>query len=205
VGHLEVSAGGSPSCRPRRQQTIARSATSGCWSSSPSDVTAFETLYDRYAGHVTGMFLRRLHDEEIADELTQDVFAQLWHGNVRYEPGRARFTTWLFTIVRNRSIDVARSRAVRPPGDELPAEVADDAALDPESATYAAECRARLKRALAELPASQREAVELCIVHGYTHIEAAERLGEPLGTLKSRVKIGLEKLKSSMRSLQRVS
>ena len=162
------------------------------------DMPAFEALYDRHAGHVNGMCIRRLRNPEAAAEIAQDVFSKLWHGTVRFDPGRAKFTTWLFTIVRNRCIDAARKTERAPVSEELFEGMADTSSVDPEQAAYAAERRALLTDALKSLPDAQRTAVELCIVRGYTHTEAAEHLGEPLGTVKSRVKIGLEKLKSRM-------
>ncbi len=165
------------------------------------DQLAFEALYDRHAGHVGGICLRRLRNPEVAAELTQDIFTQLWNGASRFEPGRAKFTTWLFTIVRNRCIDAARKVERAPLSEQFEDEYgysSDKSTPDPESATYTEQCRTRLVSALASLPDAQREAVQLCIVEGYSHREAAERLGQPLGTLKSRVKIGLDKLKSRM-------
>lgn len=165
---------------------------------SERDVDAFEALYHRHAGPVTGMLMRRLRNRELADELCQDIFAQLWQGAVGYQSSRGRFTTWLFTIVRNRCIDAARKSGRGPRSEELPGDLRDEALPDPETATYAAECRRRLLTALGSLAEGQRQAVELCIVRGFTHVEAAERLGEPLGTVKSRVKLGLQKLRVGM-------
>ena len=162
------------------------------------DQLAFEALYDRHAGPVGGICLRRLRNPEVAAEITQDVFQQLWSGASRFEPGRAKFTTWLFTIVRNRCIDAARKVERTPISEQFEDTFADSSRPDPEAAAHSEQCRARLSEALASLPPAQREAVKLCVLEGYTHTEAAERLGEPLGTLKSRVKIGLEKLKSKM-------
>lgn len=162
------------------------------------DADAFEALYHRHAGPVTGMLMRRLRNRDLADEICQDIFTQLWRGAVRYQSSRGRFTTWLFTIVRNRCIDASRKHARGPLSEELPCDICDEALPDPESAAYAAERRRRLLTALGSLATAQRQAVELCILRGFTHVEAAQRLGEPLGTIKSRVKLGLEKLRIGM-------
>jgi len=162
------------------------------------DADAFEVLYHRHAGPVTGMLMRRLRDRDLADELCQDIFSQLWHGSVRYQRDRGRFTTWLFTIVRNRCIDVVRKTSRGPRDEELPRDLCDEELPDPETAAYAAECRRRLLTALGSLAEVQRQAVELCVLRGFTQVEAAEHLGEPLGTVKSRVKVGLEKLRVAM-------
>ena len=166
------------------------------------DIAAFEALYDRYAGHVTAMCLRRLRDPEAADELTQDIFSQIWHGKVRYSEERALFTTWLFTIIRNRCVDVIRARGRRPIHETVEVDPVDPNMQSPETTAYGSECREALTEALAALPDTQRRAVELCIIKGLSHSEAAEELGEPLGTLKSRVKIGMEKLRVSLRRVR---
>jgi RNA polymerase sigma-70 factor (ECF subfamily) len=166
------------------------------------DQRAFEAVYDRHAGHVGGICLRRLRDPEVAAEITQDIFTQLWNGSSRFDSSRAKFTTWLFTIVRNRCIDTARKVQRSPYNEEFEDKYADSRASDPETAAYSEECRGHLGNALASLPDAQREAVQLCIIEGYSHSEAAEHLGQPLGTIKSRVKIGLEKLKSKMSKIK---
>jgi RNA polymerase sigma-70 factor (ECF subfamily) len=162
------------------------------------DESALEALYDRHAPYVNGIALRILEESAEAEEVTQDVFWQLWKGRIRYDAARGRFTTWLFALTRNRCVDRLRSRKRRPATEPLAAEPRERAPEDPEIDARAGEERARVARALASLPDEQRRAIELCFYEGLTHREAAERLREPLGTIKGRVRMAMEKLKVSL-------
>ena len=162
------------------------------------DPAALEALYDRHAPYVNGIALRILGESAESEEVTQDVFWQLWKGRIRYDAARGRFTTWLFALTRNRCLDRLRSRKRRPSTEPLAAEPREHAAEDPELDARAGEERARVTRALSALPAEQRRAIELCFYEGLTHREVAERLREPLGTIKGRVRMAMEKLKVSL-------
>ena len=162
------------------------------------DPDALQTLYQRYGSYVHGLALRMLGAREEADEITQDVFWLVWKHKVQYDPERGRFSTWLFAVTRNRCIDRIRSEKRRPV--TRPLEVDSDSALDtsPEEDAYLRERRRLVLEALASLPVEQQRAVELCFFQGMTHREVATHLGEPLGTIKSRIRMGMAKLKQSL-------
>ena len=169
------------------------------------DVAALEGLYALHSGYVMAIAFRILRAREEAEEVVQDVFWQLWKGKVRYDPGRGRFATWLFTIARSRALDRLRRRRGTTGGDpsQLLAGVA--AADDPELDAYAREREARVQSALAELSQEQRTTIELAFYGGLTHSEIATQTGEPLGTVKSRIKRGLSRLRDALGAEERSS
>ncbi len=158
------------------------------------DMDALRVLYERYGSIVFGMARRVLGDRQLAEECTQDVFVALWRGAAKYEPERARVSTWLIGITRYRAIDLVRRRAARPvdpygeiwSGDESP-DSADLAATADQSRRVAA--------AVAELPAPQRDALMLAYFEGLSHSEIADRLEVPLGTVKGRIRLALDRLR----------
>ena len=166
------------------------------------DVDALEALYDRYAGYVLALAWRVLRERGEAEEVVQDVFWQLWQGRIRYEPARGRFATWLYAMTRNRSIDRLRRRSVggRWVGEgDFPVLQADS---NPETDAARAQRRSAVREALRELPGEQRQALELCFYDGLSHREVSERLQSPLGTVKSRIRAALARLKNSLESLE---
>jgi len=165
------------------------------------DVTSLEAIYDRYSGYVHALALRMLGRREEAEEVTQDVFWQLWKGRIRYDPERGRFSAWLLTIARSRALDRLRSSRRRPPGEPLAPESPDRVSASPEQNAYLAERRRRVQTALGGLPEAQKQVIELSFFQGMTHSEIADRLGAPLGTVKSRIKMGMDKLKSNLREV----
>ena len=165
------------------------------------EIASLEMLYDRYCGYVHGLSLRILVNAQEAEEVTQHVFWQLWRSNTRYDPERGRFSTWLFAITRSRCLDRLRSRKRRIAPEPLSPEATPISTAGPEETASMEERRRRVTAALKELPDKQREALELCFLRGFTHREVAERLGEPLGTVKSRIKIGMYKLKVRLERL----
>ena len=164
------------------------------------DASSLEALYDRYAGYVHAVALRIVSSSEEAEEITQDVFWQLWKKKLSYDPERGRFSTWLFAVTRNRALDRIRSASRRPRTEALSVDKAVPPGNSPEDYAYFAERRRRVRRALEELPPEQQQAVELCFFQGMTHREVAARLDEPLGTVKSRIKMGIDKLKRGLTS-----
>jgi RNA polymerase sigma-70 factor (ECF subfamily) len=158
------------------------------------DMDALRVLYERYGSIVFGMARRVLGDRQLAEECTQDVFVALWRGAAKYEPERARVSTWLIGITRYRAIDLVRRRAARPvdpygeiwSGDESP-DSADLAATADQARRVAA--------AVAELPALQRDALTLAYFEGLSHSEIADRLEVPLGTVKGRIRLALDRLR----------
>ena len=154
---------------------------------------AFGVLYARHAGAVFGLAHRILRDRAAAEDVTQDVFAGLWCRRELYAPERGALRGWLLTITRNRAIDVLRRGSRR----HEPLEQAYDCAEAPERTedeAFRRDAAATLCVALCGLPDEQRTAVELSYFADLTQTEIAARLSVPLGTVKSRVRLGLRKL-----------
>jgi len=158
-----------------------------------SDETALAELYDRVGGVAYGLAFRVLRDESLAEDAVQEAFLGLWRTAGSFVPERAKASTWLLTLVHRRAVDLVR-REQRRRSDPL-----DDA---PEPTTGSAEDdawlrleRERVQGALAQLPDQQREAIELAYYGGFTQSELADRLGQPLGTIKSRMFSGLARLR----------
>lgn len=158
------------------------------------DETALEELYARYGRIAYGLALRIVRDGALAEDAVQEAFLQVWRHAPRFVPGRARASTWILTLVHRRSVDVVRReerRRARPlPGGER---TGVEASAE-ESAWLRLE-RERVQAALRRLPDPQREAIELAYYGGFTQSELAERLGEPIGTIKSRMFTGLARLR----------
>ena len=165
------------------------------------DVRAFEALYDRHSPTVIAVAKRMLGTRDEAEEVAQDVFWRIWTDGSRYEPERGRFVTWLFVIAKNCCLDRLRGRAARPE-DTVVSTFEAVSNADPERDTASAQRRARVYGAVAGLPREQQEALEWCFLRGFTHTEAAAKLGTPLGTLKSRVKMAMEKLRDKLGDLE---
>src|SRR5262245_4247017 len=160
------------------------------------DRDAFARFYDLYASLVHTFAVRILRERTEAEEVVQDVFVQVWRQAAGYSRDRGTPEAWLITLARSRGIDKLRSRRrrdemVRPAEDpdRLPQPVARASASGP------AEARATLGGALGDLPAAQRSVLELAYFDGLTQTEIAARLGEPLGTVKTRMRSGLERLR----------
>ncbi len=161
------------------------------------DEQALAALYDRHGPRAFSLALRILGDPETAEEVVLDVFWSIWQHAGTFMPERSRFTTWLYAMVRNRAIDALRRRRVRPPrAYEIEPESAEAAAADPtvEALAEAEELSRAIREAMAALPEAQRQVLELAYFRGWSHREIAEYLGEPLGTVKSRLHLALRKL-----------
>jgi RNA polymerase sigma-70 factor (ECF subfamily) len=158
------------------------------------DEAAFASLYDELAGAVFGTVKRVLRDPAMSEEVTQEVFVELWRTAARFDPERASVSTWAITIARRRAVDrVRREQSQRDrierSGNLRPAEVDM-----PDDAVVSSIESERVNRALAELPDDQRIVIEMAFIHGDSHGDIAERLDLPLGTVKGRVRLGLKKL-----------
>ena len=161
---------------------------------------AVAELYDRYGATVYGLALRVLGQPDLAEEVTQDVFAQVWRDARRYDPSRATVAGWMVMLTRARAIDRLRARRARP-DQATTAEPADTAPLvsterTPESATITNDDARLIKRALQALPDQLRSLVELAYYEGLTHSEIAARTGIPLGTVKTRIRNAMGSLRS---------
>lgn len=166
------------------------------------DAVALETLYDRYGQPVYSLALRIVRDPETAEELTQEVFLRLWRYAATFDPARGRFSGWLLGITHNLALNEVRRWQSRPQKADLPSGDDDERAYDPvdESADSAEAAWLNIRReaivgAIKQLPEAQRRAIELAFFGGYTHLEIANMLGDPLGTIKSRIRIGMQRLK----------
>ena len=156
---------------------------------------ALGRLYDRHAAAVYGLARRIVGRTDVAEEIVQDVFAQVWRDAARYARDRATVAGWLVMLTRTRAIDRVRSRRARPDVDagvELSA-VRPPAAgdPDPEMAALSAEDARAIREALTALPEPQRALLDLAYYEGLTHTEIAARTGAPLGTVKTRLRAAM--------------
>lgn len=167
------------------------------------DQQAFSQLYDQSSALLYTMALRILGHREEAAELLQEVYLEVWRKVARYDVGRGTPVAWLITLTRSRAIDRLRARGSR-------AQVSES--LDGPSATQVAdrtpgpfeaqadqELRKLVGDALNSLPPAQQQAIELAYYEGLTHMEIAARLNQPLGTVKTRIKLGMSKLRETLR------
>lgn len=160
-------------------------------------------LYDRYGKRVFGMAARLLNDTVSSEEVTQDVFMRVWNRASSYAPEKGKFTTWLFRIAHNRAIDEMRkkgrdkNRQADDIADHWDLESSDPS--PPETAVANSEY-ASVRAALAKLPDPQRQVVELSYFKGMTQSEIAAKTGQPLGTVKTRMRLALGKLHTALES-----
>jgi len=160
------------------------------------DEAALEALYDRYAGLLSSVLNRILRDRQAAEEILQDIFYQLWRTAPQFDASRGSLPGWLMVIARNRAI--SRLRHHNPAAGEELFENTVVLHMNLESATAQKELMGRVRGAMEALPREQRAAVELAYFEGLTHSEIAERTGDPLGTVKTRLRTALETLKRAM-------
>jgi len=182
---------------------------------SAGDMDALQRLYDRYAGIVLALARRIIGDPETAEEITQEAFVRLWRYAPQFRPDRGRVSTWLLSITHNLALNELRRRRSRPQvadvvlagadheaseggRDEEGRRVIDlaDMATDPEGMALNQWRREAILHALSQLPAAQREVIELAFFRGLTQVEIAATLGDPLGTVKSRIRLGMQRLKT---------
>ncbi len=159
-----------------------------------SDDVALAELYDRYGRAAYGLALRVLRDEALAEDAVQEAFLAVWRGASRFLPERAKASTWIMTLVHRRAVDLVR-REERRRADPLPEVELESGAPSAEELVWLRLERERVQAALRQLPDQQREAIELAYYGGFTQSELADRLGEPLGTIKSRMFTGLARLR----------
>ena len=160
------------------------------------DEEALRELYARYGAIVHSFCLRQLGDRGLAEECTQDVFATLWRQAADYDARRSRLSTWLFAIARNRSIDAARRRANRPgPGSSAEVPEIASKAPGPDIELERIETAERTARAMASLPEAQLEVIQMAYFEGLSQSEIAERTGMPLGTVKGRLRLAMNRMR----------
>jgi RNA polymerase sigma factor (sigma-70 family) len=158
-----------------------------------SDESALAELYDRIGCTAYGLAYRVLRDEALAEDAVQEAFLGLWRSAGSFIPERAKASTWILTLVHRRAVDLVRREQRRraEPLEGAPEPLEGSA----EEAAWLRLDRERVQEALTQLPDQQREAIELAYYGGYTQSELAERLGQPLGTIKSRMFAGLSRLR----------
>src|SRR5262245_57333052 len=157
------------------------------------DQTAMAALYDRYSSIVYSVALRVLGDTAAAEDILQDVFMQLWRNPGAFDASRGNLGAWLAVITRNRSIDTLRKRRPESDFENVVLSVEPDLASEADRTRAAGKVRA----ALAAMPDNQRKALELAYFEGLTHTEIAAKTGEPLGTIKTRIRAGLLALRKA--------
>ncbi len=165
------------------------------------DEDALTELYHRYGNLVYGLAMRIMQNRELADEITQDTFLTVWNHSDTWIPARGRLSTWLLSVTRHKAIDRIRREQCRPDGhaclleeaqlESSPASQPDDSLLDD---------RRLIRALLAQLPPDQAQVIELAFFQGMTHSAMADFLHLPLGTVKTRVRLGLQKLKACWES-----
>ncbi len=159
-----------------------------------SSEEALAEVYDRFGGVAYGLALRIVRDSSLADDAVQEGFLAVWRSAPRFVPERARASTWILTLVHRRAVDLVRRqerRRAEPLAEGFEAGAGDSA----EEAALRGFERGRIQEALRRLPDQQREALELAYYGGFTQSELAERLGQPVGTIKSRMFNGLGRLR----------
>jgi RNA polymerase sigma-70 factor (ECF subfamily) len=164
------------------------------------DQAALGRLYDATSSVVRGLVVRIVGDRAVADEVTGDVYFQAWQQALRYDATRGTPLTWLLAIARSRAIDRARVgtawRGAREPLEQGFAVACDRPG--PEDAADVEQRRRRVREALARLSPEQRQVVELAFYEGLSHGEIADRLAQPLGTVKTRIRLGMAKLRDAL-------
>ncbi|HMK31588.1 MAG TPA: sigma-70 family RNA polymerase sigma factor [Terriglobales bacterium] len=156
------------------------------------DEGAMAALYDRYSSVVYGVALRVLRDSAAAEDVLQDIFLQLWRNPGMFDARRGALGAWLAVVARHRSIDALRKQR---PADELPETVAVN--MDLEHGAARRRVVEKIRAILQNVPQAQRSALEMAFFEGMTHSEIAEKTGEPLGTVKTRIRTALITLRKA--------
>ena len=151
-------------------------------------------LYDRYSGVVYSVALRVLGDTGAAEDILQEVFLQLWRNPGLFDSSRGNLGAWLAVISRNRAIDGLRKRRPETNIENVIVSVVPDMAVDAERSR----AMQKVRSILGEMPDAQRTALELAYFEGLTHTEIADKTGEPLGTIKTRIRAGLIALRKAL-------
>ena len=162
---------------------------------------AFEVFYERHGAPAYALALRIAGDAQLAEDVTQEAFLSIWRSRAGYDRARGSVRSWSLGIVRNRAIDALRRAATPAPRLDLD----DDAALESQRSAELTDAEAirretarQVRGALGGLPREQSEVIELAYFGGFSHSEIAEMLGMPLGTVKGRMRLGLEKVRASL-------
>lgn len=164
-----------------------------------ADKDALGELYDRYGGLVFSIALKSVSHQETAEEITQDVFLRVWNNAGSYQAQKGKVSTWIASITRNRAIDMIRHYQIRLESQTVSWDAVPNADLpnkdNLEHKIERSERRSQVRSALVNLPSEQKDALALAYFLGYTHREIAETLGLPLGTVKTRIRLAMQKLR----------
>ena len=167
------------------------------------DARAFAAFYDRTSGFVFGLLLRMLRDREVAEEVAQDVYLQIWRGAETFDRRRSSGLGWIAMVARSRAIDRLRSDASRRNALQGFREQPEaDEGASPEEGASLSERRGRVREALRLLPAEQRTVLELAFFEGLSHSEIARATDTPLGTVKTRIRAAIAKLEQALGTLR---
>ena len=167
------------------------------------DTTALETLYDRYAGTALGVVLRIVSDRAVAEEIIQETFWRVWDRSSSFDATQGKFSTWMFSIARRLAIDSLRRQKVRPQAVRSEAEE-EQMLRKPDTDISVAETavlhieQEHVRAALLSLSPEQYEVLELAYFKGLTRREIAQKTNTPLGTIHTRARLGLQKLRSEL-------
>jgi RNA polymerase sigma-70 factor (ECF subfamily) len=162
------------------------------------DDACLEELYSRYGGPCFALARRVLRDRAMAEEIVQEIFVRLWREPQRFDPGRGTMRAFLFAQVHGRSVDLLRSESARRQREQRDARSTAEAGYDLEHEVLDLAVADRVKGAMAELHENERRAIELAYLGGHTYREVAVLLGEPEGTVKSRIRSGLKKMRVTL-------
>lgn len=195
-----VQAEQQPTVFPTLRPTVTENDLKLMQSIAAGDPQALRALYDRYASLVYALALRILRDRAEADELLVDVFWELWSRSDRYDPSRGTPLTYLMTLTRSRAIDRTRGRKIRPLSLQYDDSIEPTATGSVSDDALSTERREIVRRALAGLDPQQREVIECSFYDGLSHSEIADKLGKPLGTVKTYIRQGLIRLRESLRT-----
>jgi RNA polymerase sigma-70 factor, ECF subfamily len=160
---------------------------------------ALSVLYDRYGRLAFSLAVNIVGDTALAEEITQDVFLQIWNKATTYDSSQGKVVTWLASVTRHRAIDILRRQGSRAEGhqveleDSFPSFAPDEIAVE-DTVEFSQE-KHRIYNAIVRLPAEQQKVLALAYFKGLTHQEIAEASGEPLGTVKTRIRLGMQKLR----------
>jgi RNA polymerase sigma-70 factor (ECF subfamily) len=167
-----------------------------------ADAQALAELYRRHGTLVYGLARRLLGDEDEAQDVTQEIFVHLWEHPDRFDPGRGSLRTYLLTRTHSRAVDAIRSRAARIAREERDARSAPLDVSEVERGVWDLAAADRVTKAVVRLPAEERAAIELAYFGGHTYKEVAELLSTPEGTVKSRIRKGLQRLRTALVTME---
>ncbi len=163
------------------------------------DQAALEEIYERYSRSVYSLSFRILREAAASEDVAQEVFLRLWRQPTAYDAARGTLRSWLMSVAHHRSIDLLRRRKTR--GEQSLADdwasnyIAANGIVDPAEVAGQQETATAIRRALARIPAEQQRAIEMAFFQGKTHAEISAELNEPLGTAKTRIRLGMRKLR----------